>query len=135
MATYSLYKLAVSGLGVVKKNSPYDTGNLRDMGIKMFQTGEREYTIFIGGSDAPYAVYTNEVWVAPYWNGKPNPNEHWIDKSVEEIVDEICRLTGGRLATIDGIGDRWINKSYWESAEGVERLTRYKIDDYKSAVS
>ena len=137
----SLYQLTRTALKTVKARSPYHTGNLRDKGITMLKTGRREYTIFIGGTNAPYAVYTNEVWVAPFWRDKKtgkmrkNPNEHWIDRAVEEVVDEICKATGGRLSTISGIDERWTNKAYWESAEGIERLRRYGISDYKSAVS
>lgn len=134
MEDVSLFRLAATGMSMMRERSPVDTGNLRNNGIRLVQTGANEYTISIGGTYAPYAVYTNEVWIAPRWKGKPNPNEHWIDKGVEDVVDEICKLTGGRLSTIDGVDDRWTNKSYWESAEGIERLKRYKISDYKSAV-
>ena len=131
----SLYRLAVTAEKMMKARSPYDTGNLRDNGIRMYKTGMREFTVFIGGTEAPYAVYTNEAWVAPYWKGKPNPNQHWIDLGVQNVVEELCRLTGGRLASTVGEEDRWVNKSYWESPEGIERLERYRISDYKSAVS
>ena len=137
----NLFHLSAEQLRTVKSRSPYDKGNLRDNGIVLLKTGLNEFTIFIGGSNAPYAVYTNEVWVAPLWRDKrtgkmrKNPNEHWIDLAVEAIVDNICARYGGRLETISGIDDRWINKSYWESDEGVERLRRYRISDYKSVVS
>ena len=135
MAIPSVYWLSAHALSTMRENAPFDTGNLRDLGIWMDKTGKNEFTIFIGGTEAPYAVYTNEAWVAPYWKGKKNPNEHWIDKAVKGIVDDICGMTGGRLASTVGEEDRWVNKSYWESPEGIERLERYRISDYKSAVS
>lgn len=135
MAILSVYWLSAHALSTMRKNAPFDTGNLRNNGIRMYKTGMREFTVFIGGTEAPYAVYTNEAWVAPYWKGKKNPNEHWIDKGVQNVVETLCRLTGGRLASTVGEEDRWINKSYWESPEGIERLERYRISDYKSAVS
>lgn len=135
MEGVNLYVIAAKGYVLMKDAAPVDTGNLRDNGIDMKQTGENEYTISIGAPNAPYAVYTNEVWVAPRWNGKKNPNEHWIDKTVEDFVDFICEQTGGELVKFSGIDDRWSNKSYWESEEGKERLKRYGINDYKSAVS
>lgn len=137
----SLFKLAYTAERMMKERSPYDTGNLRELGIQMYKTGRREFTVFIGGTNAPYAVYTNEVWVAPFWRDKrtgkmrKNPNEHWIDLGVQNVVEELCSITGGRLASTEGEDDRWINKSYWESDEGVERLRRYRISDYKSVVS
>lgn len=135
MEGVNLYLIAAKGYVLMKDAAPHRTGNLRDHGIELVQTGINEYTISIGAPNAPYAVYTNEVWVAPSWHGKKNPNEHWIDNAVEDVVDMICDITGGKLAKFTGIEDRWINKSYWESEEGKERLERYKIDDYKSAVS
>lgn len=135
MDAVNLYVIAALGYLTMKRAAPYKSGNLRNHGIELVQTGINEYTISIGAPNAPYAVYTNEVWVAPRWNGKKNPNEHWIDNAVEDVVDMICEQTGGKLAKFTGIEDRWINKSYWESEEGKQRLERYKISDYKSAVS
>ena len=135
MEGVNLYVIAAKGYVLMKDAAPVDTGNLRDNGIDMKQTGADEYTISIGAPNAPYAVYTNEPWVAPRWHGKKNPNEHWIDNAVEDIVDMICEFTGGKLTKFSGIEDRWSNKSYWESEEGKERLKRYGINDYKSAVS
>lgn len=135
MEGVNLYVIAAKGYVIMKDAAPYKKGNLRDHGIELVQTGMNEYTISIGAPNAPYAVYTNEVWVAPSWHDKKNPNEHWIDNAVEDVVDMICDITGGKLAKFSGIEDRWSNKSYWESKEGKQRLERYKIDDYKSAVS
>jgi hypothetical protein len=134
MEEVSLFFIVSEGVRMFRKASPFKEGHLRNS-VKETQTGRREHTISIGGEEAPYAVYTNEVWVAPRWNGKKNPNEHWIDNAVEDFVDYICEKTGGKLVKFSGIEDRWSNKSYWESEEGKQRLERYKIDDYKSAVS
>ena len=132
MAT--LYKATKTAYKYFKSKAPVDKGNLRDHGISFEKTGRNQYTISIGAPGAPYAVYTNEVWVAPRWKGKRNPNEHWIDKAVEEAVLLIAEEVGGKLATIDGSEDRWKNKSYWDSPEGKKRLEDYGIDDIYSIV-
>lgn len=135
----SLYNISTAALKKMREVSPYDTGNLRDNGIWLVRTGKNEYTVSIGAPTAPYAVYTNEVWVSPRWNGKPNPNEHWIDTGVQMVVREIMSTYGGKLVMTKGDleaeADRWMNKSYWESEEGQKKLKEYKIDDYKSVVS
>ena len=135
MEGVNLYMIISSGEKMFVEACPKDTLNLCTHGINTKKTGVEKYEIAIGGPNAYYAVFTNEVWVAPRWNGKKNPNEHWIDKTVEDFVDFICEQTGGELVKFSGIEDRWINKSYWESEEGKERLKRYGINDYKSAVS
>lgn len=137
----SVYRLAAEALKIMRAHAPFDTGNLRDNGMFLHRTADyktkyaTQYTIAIGGDLAPYAVYTNEAWVAPYWKGRRNPNQHWIDVGVQNVVNYICAATGGTLVSSEGEADRWINKSYWESDEGKERLVRYGISDYKSAVS
>lgn len=125
MEDMSLFKLAAEGLFVVRDRCPVDTGNLRDNGIQFAKTGENEFTISIGGSNAPYAVYTNEKWMSPRWRGKPNPNEHWIDNAVEDVVDMICERTGGKLSRFTGVEDRLHNTKYWTSKAGIERLRSY----------
>lgn len=136
----SVYRLASGALKQMRAVSPYDTGNLRDNGIRLTKTGVNEYTISIGAPEAPYAVYTNEKWVSPRWHGRKNPNEKWIDNGVRSVVMNIISSTGGRLYFahsedndwVQGEKDRWINKTYWESAEGQAKLKEYGISDYKS---
>lgn len=135
MVGISLSRLSRRVYKLVKAASPVDTGNLRDHGITLEKTGRNEWTVSIGAPGAPYAVYTNEVWVAPRWNGKPNPNEHWIDEAVVEAVSAIMSATGGKLASATGVEDRFNNKSYWDSPEGQKRLKEYQIDDIQRIVS
>ena len=132
MAT--LYVLSQTAYKHFKEKAPVDKGNLRDHGITFEKTGVNEYTISIGAPGAPYAVYTNEVWVSPKWNGKKNPNEHWIDKAVTDVVMMIAGMTGGMIATHDGQDDRWLNRSYWDSPEGQAKIKEYGIDDIYSIV-
>ena len=134
-----LYTIANTALEIIREFAPYGTGNLRYNGIGIVRSSKNEYTISIGAPNAPYAVYTNEVWVSPQWNGKPNPNEHWIDSGVKIIAKSIASTYKGKLVMTKGDleaeADRWMNKSYWESEEGQNKLKEYKIDDYKSIVS
>ena len=134
MFDFRLWRASKSGYKIIKSHAPVDRGNLRDHGITLEKTGRSEYTISIGGSAAPYAVYTNEVWVAPRWNNKPNPNEHWIERAVEDAVLDIAKSMGGKLATIDGEEARWRNESYWDSEEGKAKIKEYGIDDIYSIV-
>lgn len=120
-----IFKLSAEALSFVRSKSPVDTGHLRDMGITLKQTSPTSFEIEIGGETAPYAVYTNELWVSPRWKGRQNPNLHWIDNAVEELVQNICAKTGGRLAKATGIEDRRANVDYWFSEEGMERLRSY----------
>lgn len=135
MITYTnLWIPAREAYRLIKSKAPYDTGNLRDHGITLEATGINEYTISIGAPEAPYAVYTNEVWVSPKWNGKKNPNEHWIDKAVTDAVMMIAAMVDGMIATHDGQDDRWLNRSYWDSPEGQAKIKEYGIDDIYSIV-
>ena len=75
------------------KNAPKDTWNLAITGIRIMQD-DGEYTIIIGGEPAPYAKYTNENWdnFQPPLQGHKNPNEGWIDKSIQEALPFIKRI-------------------------------------------
>lgn len=70
----------------LKANAPYDTGNLAINSIRIMYDTDGEVFVAIGGEIAPYAVYTNEKWISPKWNGKKNPNEKWIERSIEEAI-------------------------------------------------
>ena len=118
----------------IKSVSPFDTGYLRE-NIKPEQVSENEYQIRIGGELVPYAVYTTETWVAPRWKGHKNPNEHWINLAVDEVVRRIAAVLGGEISVDNQeLIDRWDNKNYWDSAEGQERLRRYGVDDTENWV-
>jgi len=54
--------------------------------------------IVIGGEIAPYAVYTNEPWLSPKWNGKENPNLYWIQSAIEEARPVLVAMLSGTIS-------------------------------------
>lgn len=120
--------LAVKAYTTLKNAAPVDTGNLKFAAVYMRQINADEYRIYVDGKLAPYAVYTNEQWVAPKW-GKHrfrNPNHHWIDDAVQKIVGIAERRAKGEAKSdVKEVSDRHTNKSYWDSPEGQARLARY----------
>ena len=82
---YSLVsELKEQALESVKLSSPFDTGNLRDS-VYAKDLPDGGFEIYIDTAKAPYAIYTLEAWVSPYWNGKKNPNERWDDEATSEF--------------------------------------------------
>lgn len=79
----------------LKAYSPYDTGQLANVGIR--RSTEELDTVLVGGSPAYYAVYTNEPWISPRWGGKKNPNEAWISKAVDAATPMIKAIFDGRV--------------------------------------
>lgn len=75
--------------------APKDTWNLALNGIKKAYDEFGSPQIVIGGELAPYAVFTNEKWISPKWNGKPNPNEAWIQRACEEAVPILTAIMTG----------------------------------------
>ena len=73
-------------------NAPKDTWNLALNGIRLMTDSDGEYVIVIGGEVAPYAVYTNEPWS----NGV-NPNEHWINRTIEQMTPAIKQIFSGEI--------------------------------------
>ena len=113
----------------LKRAAPVRKGDLRES-VVLRKKNANEYRIYIGGDLAPYAVYTNEQWVAPSW-GKHrfrNPNYHWIDNAVTGIVGRISHKLNG-TPSVDAIAltERLTNKNSWDTAEGQARLARYKM--------
>jgi hypothetical protein len=83
---------------VLVKNAPKDQWNLAINGIRIMQANNTFY-VAVGGEPAPYAEITNENWdkfKAPL-KGKVNPNEGWIDRSIEEAKPLIEQIMGGAL--------------------------------------
>lgn len=120
--------LAVNAYTLLKNAAPVDTGNLKFAAVYMRQINANEYRIYVDGNLAPYAVYTNEQWVAPSWKKHRfrNPNYHWIDNAVQKIVGIAERRAKGEAKfDIKEVSDRYTNKSYWDSADGKRRLARY----------
>ena len=92
-------KIANEIFDTLKPLVPYDTGNMANNATTMVKTAPNEYQIYVDAKIAPYVYYTNEPWIAPKWNGKPNPNEHWWNDAIEAIIErDIARL--GKLGKI-----------------------------------
>lgn len=81
---------------VLKLRAPKDTWNLTFNGIRLVYIDSAHIKIIIGGEPAPYAIYTNEPWSSPRWNGKSNPNEGWINNAVHGALPTIKAILGGR---------------------------------------
>lgn len=73
---------------------PYDTGNLKLNALKGIWVDDDIFRIYIDESIAPYVFYTNEKWINR--PGK-NPNENWVDKAKEFIVEFIKQRLGGEV--------------------------------------
>ena len=101
-------KYYVNAYGNVQRGS---TGNLAFNALQhRFKALKKGFKaeIYINDKIAPYVYYTNERWLSPKWNGHPNPNEGWVKKGVNEIVDLIVASTHG-------------SKSKWEKITGVKK--------------
>lgn len=78
-------------------NAPKDTWNLALNAIRIVQDYGKIY-IVIGGEIAPYAVYTNEPWI----NRKgQNPNEGWIQRTIQENLNVLKAIIGDKLTKED----------------------------------
>ena len=81
---------------MLKINCPKDTTNLsRSINIQYVEEGKAR--IVIGHEDADYAVYTNEPWIDKRWNGKKNPNDGWVEKTIMEATPMIQQLLSGEI--------------------------------------
>ena len=76
---------------VLQARAPYDTGNLAMNSIRIVGN-----SVVIGGEIADYAPFTNEPW-----QGKKNPNEGWVQRSIEEALPLIQRVLSGRASDKD----------------------------------
>ena len=78
-------------LDIARLYCPVDTGNMASNAITAIRTGTGQIVIRVDEAIAPYFPYTNEPWISPRWNGKPNPNEGWWTDASDAIVQEILR--------------------------------------------
>ncbi len=85
------YQVALLLHTALVANAPKDTWNLALNAIRIVQENGAWY-ILIGGEIAPYAVFTNEPWE----KGK-NPNEGWIEKTIEECMPAIKQIMSGTI--------------------------------------
>lgn len=82
--------------------APKDTFNLTVNGIRKAYDEATGYPIIvIGGETAPYAIYTNEVWLSARWGGKTNPNQEWIQRAIIEVIDTIRSIMSGVITQDD----------------------------------
>lgn len=95
--------------GALVANAPKDTWNLALNSIRLVQETGTWYVV-IGGEIAPYAVFTNEPWS----RGK-NPNEHWIEKTIEQCLPMIKQIMAGAISEAE------INE--WQTNNHYKRLT------------
>ena len=110
----------------LRRVCPYDTGNLNNSISVNIEDGRA--FIKIGGELAPYAVYTNERWVAPRWKGAKNPNEKWIDNAVKNLAIQFSAMFGGELSYDEEEEKaRYSNKNYWDSDEGKAKIKEYGL--------
>ena len=82
------------------------TGNMRNNATKFRKVDENTVEIYVNAGDgivrkppeegeAPYAVYTNEPWISPFWKGLKTPNEKWLERATESVAKELAALLGG----------------------------------------
>lgn len=88
----------LNAVAAAKKESPYDTGNLRLKGVKSVAGSEMK--IYVDTTIAPYMKYTNEPWsnFGPPLRGKENPNEGWWEKAAEEVAYSMAKDLKGKLS-------------------------------------
>ncbi len=86
---------------LLKLMAPKDTGNLSANAIRLSQVGPNEWDIIIGGELAPYAIYTNEPWIDKRWGDKKNPNEGWIQNTIELAKPMIQTIMSGAVSAKD----------------------------------
>ena len=72
------------------------TGNLAFNALQYKIEGDT-FVVYIDEEVAPYAVYTNEPWVSPHWNGKKNPNEGWWERFCAEFSRRLAQKLRGAL--------------------------------------
>lgn len=56
--------------------------------------------IYVDENIAPYVYYTNEKWISPKWKGHKNPNEGWVDKGMQEVVQSLGKSFEGTVRRI-----------------------------------
>ena len=85
----------------LKSVCPYRTGNLERNGIRV-KIDNGTMCVVVGHETSKllgeYAVYTNEPWISPKWNGKQNPNQGWIERGIEKALPLIKQVYQGMTA-------------------------------------
>ncbi len=111
-------------------HAPKDSWNLTFNGIALRQVSPKHWQITIGGENAPYAVFTNEAWIGEHWKGKKNPNEGWVEKTIELGKRFIQSIMSGavsleELKTVDEEIDKKLNDKLNSNIEYIkEKLAK-----------
>lgn len=79
---------------ILRKRSPYKTGNLRLNAIKIEFSNADTCRIYVDENVAPYMLYTNEEWIN---RSGDNPNEGWFDDAAQEIVQYLANKLQGEI--------------------------------------
>ena len=83
----------------LKIRAPKKSGNLSINAIKkVWNSMLQTWDIVIGGELAPYAVFTNEVWI-----NRPgvNPNQGWIQQTCIEAKPVLQAILSGTMTQDD----------------------------------
>lgn len=80
----------MEALSYIKSRAPRRSGRLK---------ANISYSEISGGFaitiDISYAVYTEEQWISPRWNGRENPNLYWIKESVGRLAQRFANKLKG----------------------------------------
>lgn len=93
MTRQELEEVGLECLEIVRKMSPFRTGNLRYNAIKYEMPDEHTFKIYVSEDIAPYMIYTNEPWL----RGK-NPNEGWFDRAARAVAELLSQKLGGNIS-------------------------------------
>ena len=118
-----LHQIYTDALQMLKDRCPIDTGYMHDNAINGEVIDDNTVRIVVDGSIAKYAVYTNEQWISEKWGAArfKNPNYHWIDNAVSDIVQHIALTLGGEVSVDeDALEDRLNNKEYFDKLKNKE---------------
>lgn len=83
---------------IVSGKAPVRTGNLRYNAVQ-YTEEDKQATILVDESIAPYMKYTNEHWskFRPPLYGKLNPNYMWWNKSVELAIQAVATILNAEV--------------------------------------
>ncbi len=77
----------------IRDDTPVDTGNLRGNATSGRPIGGGAFVISVTARIAPYFKYVNYMERFP--SGKPNPNYHYFEDSLERHLETIAQQIGG----------------------------------------
>lgn len=83
--------------------APKKTGRLALTIRKAFNPSTMGWEVIIGDLAAPYAVYTNEPWIAAKWNGRKNPNEGWVQEAIRDVVPTLQQILSGAISESEAL--------------------------------